>query len=96
MGADRCSAVDRRFDAIDKRLDAMDRKFDELPTKSDLKVFMEEMASQVKTAAEGYGATLDAIDRSIQRMSTRIRTKDRDRDLVLKDHGKRISALERR
>ncbi len=92
----RFDAVDRRFDAIDERLDAMDRKFEELPTKSDLKVFMEEMAPQVKTAAEGYGATLDAIDRSIQLMSTRIRTKDRDRDLVLKDHGKRISALERR
>ena len=92
----RFDAVDGRFDAIDERLDAMDRKFDELPTKSDLKVFMEEMASQVKTAAEGYGATLEAIDRRLQRISTQIRTKDRDRDLVLKDHGKRISALERR
>ena len=55
---------------------------------------MEEMASQVKTAGEGHGATLDAIDRSIQRMSTRIRTKDRDRDLVLKDHGKRITGAD--
>lgn len=89
-------AIDKRFDTVENRLDTMDRKFDELPTKSDLKVFMEEMASQVKTAAEGYGATLDSIDRSIQLMSTQITTKDRDRDLVLKDLGKRISALERR
>ena len=57
---------------------------------------MEDMASQVRTAAEGYGATLESIDRRLKRMSTQIRTKDRDRDLVLKDHGKRISALERR
>jgi len=92
----RFDAVDKRFDAMDARLDGMDRKFDELPTKSDLKVFMEEMASQVKTAVEGYGATLDSIDRRLRRMSTQIRTKDRDRDLVLKDHGKRIRALERR
>lgn len=46
----RLDAVDRRFDSIDHRLDGMDRKFEELPTKSDLKVFMEEMAAQVKTA----------------------------------------------
>ena len=85
-----------RFDAVDKRLDAMDRKFEELLTKADLKAFMAEMASQVRTAAEGYGATLESIDRRLKRMSTQIRTKDRDRDLVLKDHGKRISALERR
>ena len=65
-------------------------------TKADLKVFMEDMASQLRTAAEGYGATLESIDRRLKRMSTQIRTKDRDRDLVLKDHGKRISALERR
>jgi len=74
----------------------MDREFEELPMKSDLKVVMEETESQVKAAVEGYSATLESIDRSIQRISTRIRTRDRDRDLVLKDHGKRISALERR
>jgi division protein CdvB (Snf7/Vps24/ESCRT-III family) len=63
----RFDAVDKRFDAIDKRLDAMDRRFDELPTKDDLKAFMEEMAERVKLAAEGYGATLEAIRRGIER-----------------------------
>ncbi len=92
----RFDAMDQRFDAIDQRLDSMDRKIEELPTKDDLRAFMEGMASRIQIAAEGYGATLEALRRDIKRNSTRIRTKDRDRDLVLKDHAKRIRALEQR
>ena len=68
----------------------------ELPTRTELRTFVEEMASQVKTAAEGYGATLEALQRDIRRLSSKVTTKDRHRDLVSTDHGKRISALERR
>ena len=48
-------AVDKRFDAVDQRLDAMDRRLEALPTRADLRTFVEKMASQVTTAAEGYG-----------------------------------------
>ena len=74
----------------------MDRRLEELPTRAELRTFVAEMASQVTTAAEGYGATLQALQRDIRRLSSKVTTKDRDRDVVLKDHGKRITALERR
>jgi chromosome segregation ATPase len=90
----RFDAMDQRFDAMDQRFDAIDRRFDELPTKDNLKAFMEEMSERVKVAAEGYGATLEAIRRDIKRQSTQFARKDRDQDLVLKDHAKRILALE--
>jgi len=90
------TVIDERFDAIDRKFEAVDRRLEELPTRAELRAFVEEIASQGKTAAEGYGATLEALQRDIRRLSSKVATKDRDRDLVLKDHGKRISALERR
>ena len=93
---ERFDAIDRRFDGVDRRLDAMDTKLEEMPTRSELRAFVQEMTSQVKTAAEGYGATLEALQRDLRRLSSKVTTKDRHRDLVSTDHGKRISALERR
>jgi len=92
----RFDAIDQKFDAVDQKFEAVDRRLNELPTKTELRAFLEEMTSQVKVAAEGFGGTLDALRRDIKRLSVKITTKDRDRDLVLKDHGKRISAVERR
>ena len=89
-------AIDQKFDAIDQKFEAVDRRLDELPTKTELRAFLEEMTSRVTTAAEGFGGTLDALRRDIKRLSVKITTRDRDLDLVLKDHGKRIGALERR
>lgn len=92
----KASGFGERFDAVDKRLASMDRKIDALPTKSELKAFTEAMATRVQNAAEGFGATLDAIRRDISDISTLLKTKDGDRDLVLKNHVERIGALERR
>ena len=89
-------AIDQKFEAIDQKFEAVDRRLDELPTKTELRAFLEEMTSRVTTAAEGFGGTLDALRRDIKRLSVKITTRDRDVDLVLKDHGKRIGALERR
>ena len=89
-------AIDQKFEAIDQKFEAVDRRLDELPTKTELRAFLEEMTSRVTTAAEGFGGTLDALRRDIKRLSVKITTRDRDLDLVLKDHGKRIGALERR
>ncbi len=92
----RFDAIDQKFDAVDQKFEAVDRRLDELPTKTELRAFLEEMTSRVTTAAEGFGGTLDALRRDIKRLSVKITTRDRDLDLVLKDHGKRIGALERR
>lgn len=46
------------------------------------KMNMEELKGLVKLAAEGYGATLERIERDLKELNT--------------DHGRRITALERR
>lgn len=58
------------------------------------KVHAEEMTAQVKLAAEGYGATLESIERSLKDLSSKWDTKIADHDLVLANHAKRIENLE--
>ena len=59
-------------------------------------VYMEELRSTVKLAAEGYGATLERIDRQLADLNAKVDTKFGDHDTALLDHASRIKALERR
>ena len=59
-------------------------------------IYAEEMKTEAKLAAEGYGATLEGIDRSLKELAVKWDTKIADHDLVLFDHAKRIENLERR
>lgn len=59
------------------------------------KMHMEELRSMIKVTAEGYGATLDRIDRQLAELNAKFDTKFGDHDKVLLDHASRISALER-
>ena len=60
------------------------------------KIHAEEMQAQAKLAAEGYGATLEGIERSLKDLATKWDTKIGDHDLVLANHAKRIENLEQR
>ena len=56
---------------------------------------MERLETVVKLAAEGYGATLDRIDRELSELNAKVDSKFGDHDKVMLDHAARISALER-
>lgn len=58
------------------------------------KIHAEEMKEQVKLAAEGYGATLENIERSLKDLAGKWDTKIGDHDLVLANHTQRIENLE--
>jgi phosphopentomutase len=61
-----------------------------------MQMHFENLEGTVRLAAEGYGATLEGIDRRLEELNQKFDTKFGDHDLVLADHGKRISNLEQR
>ena len=88
----RFEAVDQRFDAMDRRFDAMDGRFDRLEAQSTLQV--EELRDLVQRAAEGYGATLEHINRRLGEIHESVTRRLDDHDAALENHAKRITTLE--
>lgn len=75
-------------------------------TKSDLTAFADSIADKmaimledakdsVRKAAEGYGGTLERIERDLSEFRSEFRSKSDDTDRVLTDHVNRIVELER-
>ena len=60
------------------------------------KINVEAVKEQAKLAAEGYGATLEAINRRLDRIEKAVTDDIGAHDAVLKNHNERISALESR
>ena len=87
--------IAKQLGAVEQRLTVrVDHAEDELKRHS--KAHMESLKEEVKLAAEGYGATLEGIDRSLKELAVKLDTKIADHDLVLSDHAKRIQNLEQR
>lgn len=64
--------------------------------KHQAQVNMEALRTEVKVAAEGYGAILGGIERELTDLNTKVDTKFGDHDLVLANHNTRITKLEQR
>jgi hypothetical protein len=58
------------------------------------KIHAEEMKAEVNLAAEGYGATLESLDRRLDRLEKNWTARFGDHESLLKIHEKRISSLE--
>ena len=56
----------------------------------------EELRDDVKKAAEGYDATLRKIERGLSDLNKKVDNGFRDHAVILKDHGARITTLEKR
>ena len=76
---------------IGKRLDEAEKRLSE-----GARIHMEDLKSTIQMAAEGYGVTLERIERRLTELNTKWDTTIGDHDKALKDHAARISALERR
>ena len=108
----RFEAVDKRFDGVDKRLDAIDKRFDVVDGRFDdmgkrmeamekrileaFKIHGEDLRTVVQKAAEGYGATLQSLERKLDETSRYWAVKWELHEDVLKNHAGRITALEDR
>ncbi|MCC7180228.1 MAG: hypothetical protein IT177_17755 [Acidobacteria bacterium] len=60
-----------------------------------LQVHTEELRDLVRVAAEGYGGTLERIERDLGEFRAEWRTRSDDTDRILAHHLQRIEALER-
>jgi hypothetical protein len=57
---------------------------------------LEELKTEVKLAAEGYGANLDRIERELVALNKKMDMKFTDHHLILANHNTRITTLEQR
>ena len=86
--------LEAKVDRLDTKVDRLDTKVDRLDTKVDVQI--EHVRDDMRRLGESFGGTLEHIDRRLLEILTEVRTKTGDHDLVLRDHGGRITALERR
>ena len=84
--SDAVSAAEKR---LSERIDDTERRLTD-----GARMHRENLETLVKAAADGYGATLESIDRRLDKLETKWDTQIADHGRVLADHGQRISALE--
>jgi len=97
----RLERVEKKVDALDKKVDALDKKVDALDKKVDeqgngTKIQFEKVREDIKKLGEGYEQGLKQIARQIKSLGKEWSDKWTPHDMALKDHGKRITALEQR
>ena len=76
---------------IKKHIDAF-----EIRAEQRTKMHFENLEERVKMAADGYGGTLEGIQRQLQRLNDKFDTNFGDHDRVLANHNERIVKLEER
>lgn len=81
-------------DDMNERLVRVESKVDGLSDKFDIQ--FEKVREDIQKLGEGYEQGLKAISRQISDLDRRWAAKWSPHDLAIKDHGKRITALEQR
>lgn len=94
--------VAARFEASERRLSeslsqVVARQLETAPQHLEgrMQVHSEELKDLVTKAAEGYGGTLEAIERELKDFRSEWRSKAGDTDRVLANHAGRIVAIEK-
>ena len=87
-------ALDKKVDTLDRKVDAVDKRVDELANAT--KIQFEKVREDLKKLGEGYEQGLKQISRQIKDLDKKWSEKWTPHDMALKDHGKRITALEQR
>lgn len=87
------------IDQFEQRADqSIKTHIDQFEQRAELRMQMhfENLETKVTLAAEGYGATLQKIERELADLNKKVDTKLSDHDLVLADHNRRITELKKR
>ena len=85
-----------RFDHLETRFDGLETRVDRLEVKVDgLAVQTEHVRDDIRRLGESFGGVLERMERRHMESQTEAATRFADLGLVLKDHGRRITALER-
>src|SRR5215510_9203635 len=100
----RVDHLETRFGHLEIRFDRLETKFDGLATEvkvlSDrtgrVEVQLDDLRDTLNNFTNTMGARFDAIDRRLEENQKQFLAKVLDHDLVLTNHNKRITVLERR
>jgi archaellum component FlaC len=100
----RLDRVEARLDGVEVRLDRVETKVDGLSTEvkelgtrvGRVKVQLEDLKDTVNKFTNTMGARFDALDRRLEERDKQFAAKFLDIKLVLTNHNKRITVLERR
>jgi hypothetical protein len=104
QGRRRCAGIAvLRSSSDDERIasSVMDPQFKELANEISgavekrLQIHFENVEGLIRLTAEGYGASLDRIERDLKELNSKFDTTFGDHDLVLSDHNTRITKLEK-
>ena len=82
-------------DTLEERIKEHIDKFEER-AELRMKMHFESLETKVTLAAEGYGGTLQKIERELVDLNKKVDTKFDDHSTILRDHGTRIAELEKR
>ena len=95
LASEIAAAVEKRLSgAFEERIKTHIDQFEER-AELRMKMHFENLESKVTLAAEGYGATLEGINRELAELNEKVDNGFRDHALILKDHSKRITELEK-
>ncbi len=86
--------MQERFDRLEHKVDRVEQKLDSLSTRMDMR--FEKLHGDIHTLRQRQDEGLKGISRQIDDLARSWDAKWSTHDLALTDHGKRITALERR
>ena len=86
--------MQERFDRLEQKVDRVEQKLDSLSTRMDM--WFEKLHADIHTLRQRQDEGLKGISRQIGDLARTWDAKWSTHDVALTDHGKRITALERR
>jgi predicted nuclease with TOPRIM domain len=91
--------LETRFDHLETRFDRLEGRFDRLETRVDglaikIDVQTEHVRDDIRRLAESMGGVIERLDRQHAEGQAQTATRFADHELVLRDYGRRITALE--
>jgi len=88
----RFDGLEMRFGVLETRFDVLEAKVDANARRNDIQI--EHVRDDIRKLGESFGGVLERIERRLAESQTETNTRLADHELILRDHGRRISALE--
>ena len=88
----RFDGLEIRFGVLETRFDGLEAKVDENARRNDIQI--EHVRDDIRKLGESFGGVLERIERRLAESQTETNTRLADHELVLRDHNRRITALE--
>jgi chromosome segregation ATPase len=88
----RFDRLEIRFGVLETRFEGLEAKVDGNARRNDIQI--EYVRDDIRKLGESFGGVLERIERRLAESQTEMNTRLADHELVLRDHGRRITVLE--